>query len=99
MSQADPARRSPKPADCERFGLPADRPFVVSLASLEERNGSWELPQLASRWATLTPRPFLVVSGSGPLEEEALRWSRRGGPDFEHSALVWGQLRRRRRPD
>jgi glycosyltransferase involved in cell wall biosynthesis len=52
----------------ERYGLPSDRPLVMSISSLEARNGTWRLPELALRWRGLDPRPFLVVAGSGPLD-------------------------------
>jgi len=55
-----------------RFGVPADRPLVASIASVEARNGSWELPRLARAWRERDPRPFLLVAGRGPLDE-ALR--------------------------
>jgi glycosyltransferase involved in cell wall biosynthesis len=65
--------RQPAPAAArhrvlERYGLPEDRPLVMSISSLESRNGTWRLPELADRWQDVMPRPFLVVAGSGPLD-------------------------------
>lgn len=53
------------------LGLPADRPLILSLGSLEPRKNVLELPvllgHLLSRRAA--PRPFLAVAGEGPLED------------------------------
>jgi glycosyltransferase involved in cell wall biosynthesis len=62
------ARAAARHRVLERYGLPDDRPLVMSISSLEARNGTWKLPDLALRWRDLDPRPFLVVAGSGPLD-------------------------------
>ena len=63
-----PASAAARHRVLERYGLPEDRPLVMSISSLETRNGTWRLPELALRWQDVTPRPFLVVAGSGPLD-------------------------------
>jgi glycosyltransferase involved in cell wall biosynthesis len=56
---------------CRGFGLPTDRPLVLSLGSLEPRKSVLDLVPLflRIRGATADPRPFLVVAGDGPLAE------------------------------
>jgi glycosyltransferase involved in cell wall biosynthesis len=56
---------------CRGFGLPTDRPLVLSLGSLEPRKSVLDLVPLflRIRGAAADPRPFLVVAGDGPLAE------------------------------
>jgi glycosyltransferase involved in cell wall biosynthesis len=53
---------------CRSLGLPADRPLVVYLGSLEQRKNVLDLPGLLAQvLSSTTTRPFLVVAGTGPL--------------------------------
>jgi len=66
-------RTSEKTKVCRAFDLPADRPLILSLGSLEPRKNVLELPRLLRHLmapgvsSTTSPRPFLVVAGDGPL--------------------------------
>ena len=66
--------RQPAPAaachrGAERYGLPEDRPLVMSISSLESRNGTWRLPELGLTVAGgRAPSGSWVVAGSGPLD-------------------------------
>ena len=57
------------------YGLPPDRPWILSVGSLEERKCVLDLPILLQQVLLLdTGRtPFLVVAGDGP--EEARLWA------------------------
>lgn len=61
----DRARRAIR----DRFGIPAGRPLVLYLGSLEERKNVLDLVPVMRKLLTLQPaqRPFLVVAGEGPL--------------------------------
>ena len=53
---------------CRTLGLPADRPFIVYLGSLDQRKNVLDLPRLLAQVLSSTEiRPFLVVAGAGPL--------------------------------
>ena len=83
-------RADARAALAERFGVPADRPLVASIASVEARNGSWELPRLARAWREREPRPFLLVAGRGPLDEALRRTLCEAG--LTGHSLVLGQV-------
>jgi glycosyltransferase involved in cell wall biosynthesis len=58
---------------CAALDLPADRPLVLYLGSLDQRKNVLDLPRLLPETSEIdAPRPYLVVAGEGPLEE-ALR--------------------------
>lgn len=54
---------------CRKLGVPADRPLVLYLGSLEGRKNVLDLPRLLRRLLSpgTSPRPYLVVAGEGPL--------------------------------
>ena len=83
-------RADARAALAARFGVPADRPLVASIASVEARNGSWELPRLARAWRAREPRPFLLVAGRGPLDEAVRRTLCEAG--LTGHSLVLGQV-------
>lgn len=58
----------------DRYGLPADRPLVLYLGSLEPRKNVLDLPRmLAGPVRSSADRPpFLVIAGKGPLESRLL---------------------------
>jgi len=59
----------PKGEVCRALGLPRDRPLILYLGSLEPRKNVLDLPHLLGRLVSLTvsPHPYLVVAGDGPL--------------------------------
>ena len=59
-------RADARAALAARFGVPADRPLVVSIASVEARNGSWELPRLAGPGSARRARGRSCSSPAGP---------------------------------
>jgi glycosyltransferase involved in cell wall biosynthesis len=67
---AERAERAAARAEiCAALDLPADRPLVVYLGSLDQRKNVLDLPRLLPEtFATGAPRPYLVVAGDGPLE-------------------------------
>jgi len=56
----------------ETFGLPAERPWILYVGSLDERKNVLGLPILLQQTLQLSVRlkPFLVVAGSGHLERQ-----------------------------
>jgi len=52
-----------------RHGLPADRPLVLYLGSLEQRKNVLDLPRVLAELVRSSPDrpPFLVIAGEGPL--------------------------------
>ena len=87
-------RADSRAALAERFGVPDDRPLVASVASVEARNGSWELPRMARAWherepATVPARGRSGLAGRGPAADPL-----RGRP---HRAQPRARPRARRR--
>src|SRR5438128_2648950 len=78
-------RSSERKKVCQAFDLPADRPLVLCLGSLEPRKNVLELPRLLRHLmapgasSTTSPRPFLVVAGDGPLGGRLRRARRAAG--------------------
>ena len=66
-----PEERAAARADmCASLDLPADRPLIAYVGSLDQRKNVLDLPRLLG--ACLDPcaaRPYLVVAGEGPLDE------------------------------
>jgi glycosyltransferase involved in cell wall biosynthesis len=64
-SRSDAARSE----TCRAIGIPADRPLVLSLGSLDTRKNVLDLPRLMRHLLgrAVTPRPFLVVAGEGSM--------------------------------
>jgi glycosyltransferase involved in cell wall biosynthesis len=56
-----------------RHDVPADRPLVAYVGSLDRRKGADQLVPFLSELATVTPRPFLVVAGEGPMRQPLSR--------------------------
>ena len=53
-----------------RFGLPHGRPLIAYVGSLDARKGAWDLLDLFERVRGCTPPPFMVIAGTGPLEDQ-----------------------------
>jgi glycosyltransferase involved in cell wall biosynthesis len=56
-----------------RFGLPPGRPLIAYVGSLDERKGATELVPYLALLGSESPRPFLVVAGTGPLQDHVRR--------------------------
>jgi glycosyltransferase involved in cell wall biosynthesis len=63
-----PDRAAARAEVCGSLDLPADRPLLVYLGSLEARKNVLSLPTLLRKvLARSSARPFMVVAGEGPL--------------------------------
>ena len=64
-----------------RHGLPADRPLVLYMGSLEQRKNVLDLPRLLAELVRSSPDrpPFLVIAGEGPLGSLILDGLERAG--------------------
>ena len=71
VTLASPSERAAARADvCASLALPADRPLVLYLGSLDARKNVLDLPRLLEQTFEVgAPRPYLVVAGQGPLAE------------------------------
>lgn len=80
---------SARRAAFERHGLPADRPLMLYLGSLEARKNVLELPEFLAgvRAAAGELRPFLAIAGAGPLAAELARRLERGGLGADSAML------------
>jgi glycosyltransferase involved in cell wall biosynthesis len=74
---------------CRTFDLPVGRSLILSLGSLEPRKNVMELPALLTRLlsSNVSPRPYLVVAGDGPLSDP-LRRSLTTSGLAQHSKLL-----------
>jgi glycosyltransferase involved in cell wall biosynthesis len=63
----------------KRFGLPVDRPLLLTVRNLRQRMGLGRLVDAMSLVVKEIPSVFLVIGGKGPLKEELEAQTRRLG--------------------
>jgi glycosyltransferase involved in cell wall biosynthesis len=51
------------------YGLPAERPLVAYVGSLDARKGALDIVPYLLRLGGRSPHPFLVIAGEGPLAQ------------------------------
>ena len=64
-----PDRAAARERICRRLGLPADRPLVAYVGSLDRRKNVLDLPRLLADVRTPELRPFRVIAGEGELAD------------------------------